>query len=75
MVVVEREDEKKKEEKMSWTGEPGQIISQIYLERFLDLFFKDHISATKEVWRGKIKCTEMNFFMVNSFLGMTPSMC
>ena len=36
----------------------------VYLERFQDLFFKDHIWAAKEVWREKVKHTEMNNFLV-----------
>ena len=32
---------------------------QIYLERLQDCFFKDHIWAAKEVWREKIKHTDL----------------
>ena len=45
----------------------------IYLERFQDLYFKDHIWAVKEVWQEKIKHTKMNNFLASSFLGVTPS--
>ena len=37
----------------------------VYLERFQDLYFKDHIWAAKEVWREKVKHTEINNFLVD----------
>ena len=36
----------------------------VHLERFQDLYFKDHIWAAKEVCREKVKHTKMNNFLV-----------